>query len=59
MPLKRPCRRARAPDESGVFESFPICPAGEVYPSKAVINGLKPRHSTLRLFQFCRWQVDR
>jgi hypothetical protein len=20
---------------------------------------LKPRHSTLRLFQFCRWQVDR
>ena len=38
--------------------SFPICPAGEVHPSKAVINGLKPA-PTLRLFQFCRWQVDR
>ena len=35
--------------------SFPICPAGEVHPSKAVIDGLKPRHPTLRLFQFCRW----
>src|SRR5207248_2127533 len=37
----------------GGFGSFPIWPAGEVHPSKAVINGLT--HPTLRLFQFCRW----
>src|SRR3984893_257909 len=43
----------------GGFGSFHICPASEVHPSKAVINGLKPRHPTLRLFQFCRWQVER
>jgi hypothetical protein len=50
--------RSRCPPGSaqlGGFWSFPICPAGEVRPSKAVINGLKPRHPTLRLFQFCRW----
>jgi class 3 adenylate cyclase/predicted ATPase len=33
--------------------------AGEVHPSKAIFNGLKPRHPALRLFQFCRWWVDR
>jgi hypothetical protein len=37
----------------GGFGSFPIWPAGQVHPSKAVINGLT--HPTLRLFQFCRW----
>ena len=42
------------PVQLGGNASFPICPAGEVHPSKAVINGLKPRHPILRLFQFCR-----
>jgi hypothetical protein len=51
-------RRSGSPQrtaESGGNASFPIWPAGEVHSSRALINGLKSRHQTQRLFQFCRW----
>jgi len=52
-PAVRKCPSGSA--QLGGKAAFPIWPAGEVHPSRAVINGLKPRHQTQRLFQFCRW----
>jgi hypothetical protein len=39
----------------GGLRAFPICPALDARAFKAVIDRLKPRHPTPRLFQRGRW----
>ena len=55
MPLKRPCRRDRGTARSGDLRALPICPALDARAFKAVIDRLKPRQLTLRLFPRGRW----
>lgn len=43
-PPERTLGREGLGTATGGNAAFPICPVGEVHPSKAVIDGLRPRH---------------
>ena len=55
LPHNRPSRQRKRATALGGFRAFSICPVCDAHAVKAVIDRLKPRQPTLRLFQRCRW----